>query len=1317
MMSESYSRLPHRAANVVSGALLAVLSLASVTSFSAQEAKKRPAPPTEGVWLFAGPYGRLDGNQLQCEMDNAGRLCTLVFDNFGSGFWPRGTRNRHSFSTALQVAGIYSGDAGPWAGDTAGAYFGDARGSQLHGGPLADVFNSVSPDDLNQWPPEGLVTDAELFGTNRLGNKAVSEQDSWTRYWDGDPSRNSNREHPAGFQVSQRSMAWNYPLGNESIIYYVFRIENVTGGVEFQSLNETEFFAGADELPDAGWRIDSVYVGVFADFDVSSSAGTNFSTSVPSFDLALTYESSMGDSQLTYPEEYYRFPFFPTSPGFIGVSFLQTPPDDRGKRLGQRLFSVYHGTSSAGASFVAPTGVSQLWRYLSAQLEPALGDPPCDVTATLGKERLVCARDLTSRDTRLYTSTGPFSLEPGTPQTIVASYAVSATVTTLPDGTPSGINANSTTTNDNAPGIPSAHPGFESRRGCDLTGTICTDVLTALQNPVQIIERGMGWVNYTGPPPASPLELEENKLDPTHVETVAESMLRKVQIARTIVENQFLLPSAPAAPTFHLVPGDGQVSVIWNPSASEQAGDPFFSLASDSGSPVYNPNYRQFDVHGYRLLRGTTHHSLETIAEFRYGGQTFEDRTCETVPPDDNLGVSRITAAGDTVMVVGYAAGELCPLADSAVTRSGFVVFNNGRSGGVPGGGTVRLENLKAQAIALDTLQVAGNGIPFVFKDSNVTNEFTYFYAVTAFDLNSPASGPPSFESERVVQAVVPRLDAANLELATLDVSVSGDDGVPLNPDAAVPTIDAETGVFSGPMPPSDAFTLSFAPLVERLLPAFTRSARIDSVVPVRGTGASPAGTPTGLCPNGANPFGACWKMYLTADNNGVLTPVVVESYTPWWSAFREPAIVENIPLLNSVVLFDPQALAQFGIQSGEGAATATAITEQAIDNSAAIGPQARRFGARLQHGGSRWFDGSVETGDFGDPAAYIRQGHLAAADTVWAPNSHTRLDANTLSVANFEKQCFVRAVGYMSRAADVRFTWGGGTFSEVRDVTHNVPVRFSPKVRPTWGFLMRDANGNGLIDWQDFNFLDPVLQIVRGVTGGNCDDAAGTMFDPGGTAQTVTLEASPRLVPTSTEGLQQAGIAGLTQTGTGFGLYVNGQRFIFEMNQLPADGTIWTLRSYQGRVRSSRATESSPDPDGYRYRKVGPSGTGLGIRPPLVPGLSLNFASGGVTLAEKSDISEIHTVPNPYLFGTLDAFGQDRRLRFVNLPAQATIRIYSLAGRLVDQIHHDDPTDSGTASWDLRNRTGLRVASGVYFFHVIDSAGQRYVGKFVVVH
>jgi len=72
--------------------------------------------------------------------------------------------------------------------------------------------------------------------------------------------------------------------------------------------------------------------------------------------------------------------------------------------------------------------------------------------------------------------------------------------------------------------------------------------------------------------------------------------------------------------------------------------------------------------------------------------------------------------------------------------------------------------------------------------------------------------------------------------------------------------------------------------------------------------------------------------------------------------------------------------------------------------------------------------------------------------------------------------------------------------------------------------------------------------------------------------------------------------------------------------------------------------------------------------------------------------------------------------LRFVNLPSRAIIRIYSTSGILVAVLPHDDPTDGGEAVWNLRNRNGRWVASGVYFYHIETPAGRVRVGRFTVI-
>jgi len=97
-------------------------------------------------------------------------------------------------------------------------------------------------------------------------------------------------------------------------------------------------------------------------------------------------------------------------------------------------------------------------------------------------------------------------------------------------------------------------------------------------------------------------------------------------------------------------------------------------------------------------------------------------------------------------------------------------------------------------------------------------------------------------------------------------------------------------------------------------------------------------------------------------------------------------------------------------------------------------------------------------------------------------------------------------------------------------------------------------------------------------------------------------------------------------------------------------------------------------------------------------------------------DIANVHPVPDPfYITSEFDNSATEVRIEFVNLPAQAIIRIYSSSGVLVDLIEHDSDQAGGSASWGVRNRNQQVVASGVYFYH-IESGDQRRVGRMTIV-
>jgi hypothetical protein len=72
-----------------------------------------------------------------------------------------------------------------------------------------------------------------------------------------------------------------------------------------------------------------------------------------------------------------------------------------------------------------------------------------------------------------------------------------------------------------------------------------------------------------------------------------------------------------------------------------------------------------------------------------------------------------------------------------------------------------------------------------------------------------------------------------------------------------------------------------------------------------------------------------------------------------------------------------------------------------------------------------------------------------------------------------------------------------------------------------------------------------------------------------------------------------------------------------------------------------------------------------------------------------------------------------------VNLPARATIRIYTLDGDLVREIRHEPGgmfTETGSVAWwDLITKNTQAVVSGIYLYAVESELGTQ-AGKIVII-
>jgi hypothetical protein len=88
-------------------------------------------------------------------------------------------------------------------------------------------------------------------------------------------------------------------------------------------------------------------------------------------------------------------------------------------------------------------------------------------------------------------------------------------------------------------------------------------------------------------------------------------------------------------------------------------------------------------------------------------------------------------------------------------------------------------------------------------------------------------------------------------------------------------------------------------------------------------------------------------------------------------------------------------------------------------------------------------------------------------------------------------------------------------------------------------------------------------------------------------------------------------------------------------------------------------------------------------------------------TAFAKGKLDRIRVVPNPYYTRSRYELNQFAHVvRFMNMPENATVRIFNLAGELVRTLHKTDALAS-ILNWDLLTDNQLPVASGVYIYHV----------------
>lgn len=232
--------MPHRSLSglALCASLVAFLVLAPAAPAQVSPGRKShaAAPPrrARAFDLFGGVPGaqteQLAGNRVRCTVWDMGLACANPFGSgtVEDGFWPAGTEDAYVFDGGLQVGAVVPADAGfKWARDTVGVFFFDARGPQRMGSTVSGLFDSRNASDLAVWPAAAYANDTSLFDARLIGRQAVSDQDTWVRYWDGDPRVGTGRSHMMGVVVDQRTLAFNRGY-HQDILYFIYRLINVT---------------------------------------------------------------------------------------------------------------------------------------------------------------------------------------------------------------------------------------------------------------------------------------------------------------------------------------------------------------------------------------------------------------------------------------------------------------------------------------------------------------------------------------------------------------------------------------------------------------------------------------------------------------------------------------------------------------------------------------------------------------------------------------------------------------------------------------------------------------------------------------------------------------------------------------------------------------------------------------------------------------------------------------------------------------------------------------------------------------------------------
>ncbi len=184
-------------------------------------------------------------------------------------------------------------------------------------------------------------------------------------------------------------------------------------------------------------------------------------------------------------------------------------------------------------------------------------------------------------------------------------------------------------------------------------------------------------------------------------------------------------------------------------------------------------------------------------------------------------------------------------------------------------------------------------------------------------------------------------------------------------------------------------------------------------------------------------------------------------------------------------------------------------------------------------------------------------------------------------------------------------------------------------------------------------------------------------------------------------------------------GFFSAKDRIIFFEN-LPNDSTVITFSLLNNAVEDTTFIN-------YHGGLLG-AGDTLSLYPdfPFTHNSRYLFVTSGqkINLNEaRKNLDKITVVPNPYIVtasweikNPYTSGRGPRSIKFMNLPQNCTIRIFSVDGTLVRKLEHHSTMTNGSEEWDVLSKDNMEIAFGVYIYHIEAPGICEKVGRIIII-